>query len=70
MAEGRSRADWGRASALMALIANANRDPKRTKAFKPADFNPFEQEKKPVVKTKDLSILKKVFVDNQRRAKP
>jgi len=62
MAEAKGRADWGRTSATMALTANVNRDPKKTRAFKPADFNPYEMEKRTVGKTKDLSILKAVFV--------
>jgi hypothetical protein len=31
----------------MALIANVNRDPKKSKAFKPTDFNPYYVAKKP-----------------------
>ena len=41
MAHARSREEWGRMSALMALVANVNRDPKRTRAFRPADFDPY-----------------------------
>jgi hypothetical protein len=54
----------------MALIANCNRDPKKTKAFRPADFDPHEEAEKrgAVPKTKDLSILKKVFVDRKERS--
>lgn len=62
MAEAKGRADWGRTSVMLALTANVNRDPKKTRAFKPADFNPYEMEKRTVGKTKDLSILKTVFV--------
>lgn len=40
MAEGRSRAEWGRTSSLLALIANCHRDPKKTRAYRPADFDP------------------------------
>ncbi len=69
MAEAKAKSDWSRTSALMALLANAHRDPMKTKVFTPADFNPFmdNERKKPVVhtKTKDLSILKSVFVNNR-----
>lgn len=41
MAEGRERSEWSRTSALLALIANAHRDAKKTRAFKPSDFDPF-----------------------------
>jgi hypothetical protein len=43
MADARNRAEWGRAASLMALIANVNRDPKKSRAFKPGDFDPFSQ---------------------------
>jgi len=41
MAEARERSDWARTSALLALIANAHRDAKKTRAFKPSDFDPY-----------------------------
>ena len=41
MAEARERSEWARTSAMLALIANAHRDPKKTRAFKPGDFDPF-----------------------------
>jgi len=66
MADARGRADWGRTAAVLAMLANAHRDPKRTRSFKPADFNPYETEKRTVGKTKDLGILKKVFVDKAK----
>lgn len=41
MAEGRSRAEWGRAASLMALLANCHRNPKkRHKPFHPDEFMP------------------------------
>ena len=43
MAEARQAAEWQRVSALMALLANINRDPKHT-PFKPEDFNPYAQD--------------------------
>jgi len=41
MAEGHGRDEWGRMSVLCALIGNAHRDPKKGRAFKPCDFDPF-----------------------------
>lgn len=41
MAEGRQKEAWGRTSTVLALIANVNRDPKKHRAFRPDDFNPF-----------------------------
>jgi len=41
MAEGRDRQLWGHTSWLLAMIANVNRDPKKSRAFEPIDFNPY-----------------------------
>ena len=41
MAEGHGRDAWGRMSVLCALIGNAHRDPKKGRAFKPGDFDPY-----------------------------
>jgi hypothetical protein len=69
MAEGRGREHWAHTSALLALLANVHRDPKKHRAFSPADFNPYEalERRNTKAKTKDLSILKSVFVDSQER---
>jgi len=45
MAEAHRRASWFIASNIMALIANANRDPKRSPPFSSDDFNPFAERK-------------------------
>lgn len=48
----------------MSLIANAHRDPKKTRAFKPSDFDPFTKRKNERINLgTDISILKRVFVD-------
>lgn len=63
MAEARCRADWARTSALMALAVNLVRDPRRTPAAKPNDFNPYApRPKKPILRGKQLEILRDVFV--------
>lgn len=41
MAEGCQRERWGRASSLMALLANCHKDPKKGRPARPSDFNPF-----------------------------
>ena len=46
MAEGRDRARWRHTSALMALTANVNRDPKKGRPFEPADFDPHSNDEK------------------------
>ncbi len=43
MAESRSREEWLHTSSILALLANVNRDPKKTPAFKPSDFDPHKQ---------------------------
>lgn len=61
MAESRERSDWARTSALMALIANAHRDAKKTRAFKPSDFDPFARvAEKP---TEGIGALRALFTD-------
>jgi len=47
MAEARSREAWNHTAAVMALIANCNRDPKkRGKPFEMTDFHPCHAAKK------------------------
>ena len=41
MTESRERSEWGRLSNLMALVANAHRDPKRHSTVRPEAFNPY-----------------------------
>lgn len=74
MAEGRGRDEWGRMSSLLALVANVNRDPKRTSAFKPADFNPYESGRRSTgggvpLTRENFRILKRAFVDRRKGAK-
>lgn len=68
MAEGRSRDAWWHTSHLMCLVANANRDPKKTRPFKPADFDPHLRKKEPVVAKVGIDVLKQVFVDRPKGA--
>ena len=67
MAEGRDRQMWVHTSWLLALIANVNRDAKKTLAFKPADFNPYAPRRRPGVRiTKDNIRLLKSLLRNDR----
>lgn len=69
MYRGKSELTWQPISVLCCLIANVNRDPKKTKPFVPADFNPWQAKKRTMGKTKfplnkqTISMLK-VFVNN------
>ena len=69
MAGGRGRAEWSRMSSLMALVANVNRDPRRTRVFRPRDFNPYERRRTggiPITAA-NMGLLKQVFVKEQRQ---
>lgn len=48
MTRGRAKAEWSRTSAVLAMLANANRNPKkRPYPFEPDDFNPFAEYRGP-----------------------
>ena len=38
--------NWTKVGTFMALFANANRDPKKSKAFEMGDFNPYHYSRK------------------------
>ena len=61
MAEGHKQEAWNHTAELLAMLYNAHRDPK-ARSMRPAEFHPLARKPKPVAKTKDLSILKQVFV--------
>jgi hypothetical protein len=63
MAEGHGRDRWSRAAMLMMLIANANRDPKKGRAARLTDFNPYlRADKYNVVPTKEqLTFMREAF---------
>jgi hypothetical protein len=63
MAEARGRDEWARLSALLALLANCHRDPKKTRAFKPGDFDPFVKRAAPL--PADMEMLKAVFLEGR-----
>lgn len=54
---------WQRTSALMALLANCHRDPKKTRAFRPGDFDPFAKTITPI--RVGMQVLKDVFIDGR-----
>jgi len=69
MAEARGRDAWGRTARVLALLANIHRDPKKHRAFRPSDFNPYETKRRSgiPIKAKDIGLLKKVFVGKRER---
>ena len=70
MAQARQEDHWNHTASVMALLANVNRDPKRGRAFKPADFHPALPARRgragphPPLKG-DIGMLKIVFVDQR-----
>lgn len=45
MARGRMRRQWDQTAAVLALIANCHRDPKkRGSPYRPEEFNPFAED--------------------------
>jgi len=63
MAEAAQRERWQHTSCVLAMLANVNRDPKRTRRFRPDDFNPFAPRRKQGVPlTADNIGLLKRFV--------
>ncbi len=70
MTEARQQDSWNHTASVLAMLANVNRDPKKGRAFKPADFHPMQAQaaqrrtdaRRPL--KADIGILKTVFVDN------
>jgi hypothetical protein len=67
MAQARQQEAWNHTAALLAMLANVNRDPKKGRALRPADFHPIPARRPPEPATLkgDIGMLKKVFVDRQ-----
>ncbi len=63
MAEAHAKDEWSRMSVLLAVLANCHRDPKKTRAFKPADFDPFA--KRPVPATINMEDLRAMFLEGR-----
>jgi len=64
MAEAHGREAWAHTSAILTLIANVNRDPKKTRPFKPSDFDPYSARdgRDATVEVKDMDLLKHAFL--------
>lgn len=63
MAEGRLRDEWSRTSSLLAMIANAHRDPRKGRPFKPGDFDPFAKAARSAAPIQaGIGVLKDVFL--------
>jgi hypothetical protein len=67
MIDGRIEQEWNHTAALLAMLVNVNRDPKKGRAMKPADFHPaaIKAAARSQPLKVDLSLLKTVFVDSR-----
>jgi len=52
----------------MALIANTQRNPKRQRAARPSDFDPFSR--RTAVMQADVSVLREVFIEGRMPGRP
>ena len=69
MAEGRARERWTHTSWLLAMMANVNRDPKKSRVFHPDDFNPYA-ERRPrgiPITAGNIGLLKALLKSSQGR---
>lgn len=64
MAEARGRENWIRTSTILAMIANTNRDPKKSRPFKPSDFDPYSDDRRRDAKVEsvDMATLKSMLL--------
>ena len=65
MGESRSQQAWAHTSSVLALLANIHRDSKKTRAYKPADFNPHIRKSSVTIHKVGIGVLKQVFISNQ-----
>jgi len=72
MAEARARDHWAHTSSILALVANVNRDPKKTRPFKPSDFDPYAGRDKSseAIEVTDMAVLKDAFFQKTKERKP
>lgn len=62
MAQGRRMDQWSQTAAVLAMLANVNRNAKRSRVYVPADFNPYTKEiRRRGEVTTNLGPLRKFF---------
>jgi hypothetical protein len=64
MAEGLGRERWAHTSVICSLIANANRDSKKHRAYRPSDFDPYarlDRRSRMVAGKQDLNLLREAL---------
>jgi hypothetical protein len=66
MAEARQEEAWNHTAAVLSLLANIHRDPKRSRPYKPADFHPYLRARQSMSReVVPITVLKQVFVDRR-----
>ena len=69
MAEARVDAEWNHTSAVLAMLANVNRDPKKHGPYRPEEFHPLKRRDRshgvPITR-ENVSLLKKVFIQGRK----
>ena len=64
MAEGHSLAAWSHTAAVLAMLANCHRDPKKTRVFRPSDFDPHsgrQSEEVIEIDENNIGLLRQAF---------
>jgi len=71
MAEARLEDEWNHTSAVLALLANVHRDPKKRRAFRPEDFHPYRRRASvgTRITRENIGLLKKAFLSAGASAK-
>ena len=67
MATGRDKVAWNHTAAILALIANVNRDLRKHPAAKPSDFHPYNAGRSKAVKDTKLAfaLMRESFVGDR-----
>lgn len=66
MGEAKSQQAWAHTSSVLAMLANLHRDPKKTRTYKPDDFNPHVRKYSVTIQKVGIGLLKQVFIDSRK----
>ncbi|MFM2093827.1 MAG: hypothetical protein RIS70_951 [Planctomycetota bacterium] len=66
MGEAKSQQAWAHTSSVLAMLANLHRDPKKTRTYKPDDFNPHVRKHSVTIQKVGIGLLKQVFIDSRK----
>jgi len=69
MAEARLDDEWNHTSAVLAMLANIHRDPKKHSAYRPEHFHPFKRKTSVGIRItrENIGLLKKVFLSGKEK---